>query len=92
MYKTTQLLDMLKVEFDLPSDYALAKKLEITRGSVSKLRLGKSFPSTETAYNIAKLMYLNPLLVIASVEYERAVHYGNDEMKKLWKDAAKDLK
>jgi len=81
---------MVKAEFELPSDYALAKKLEITRSSVSTLRNGKNFPSTDTAYNIAKLLYLNPLKVVFSVELERAEHFKHDEMIAFWKEALKD--
>jgi len=81
---------MVKAEFELPSDYAIAKKLEITRGTVSNFRLGKSFPCTETAYNIAKILYLNPLKVVFSVELERAEHFKHDEMIAFWKEALKD--
>lgn len=88
MYKTVKLLDMVKAEYDLPSDYALAKKLELTRSGVSGLRNGKSFLNSRTAYKVAKLLLLNPLVVVASVEYERACFYEHDEMKKFWKDAA----
>ncbi len=43
MYKTTELLDMLKARYNLPSDYAIAKKIGLTRGAISKLKLENSF-------------------------------------------------
>lgn len=88
MYKTTELLDMVKAKYDLPSDYALAKKIEFTRSHVSKLRLKKQFLTSEKAYEIASLLLLNPMEVVASCEYERAEYFGDETMMKFWKKAA----
>ena len=90
MYKTNELLDMAKAKLEVSSDYALAKKLGITRGAVSNYRQGLNFLSNEVAYNIAKLLWLHPLTVVASVEYERAVKLGDKNMQKLWFDAAQE--
>ena len=91
MYKTTELLDLVKDKYDLPSDYALAKKIGYTRSAVSKLRLKKSFLNTEGAYKVAQLLYLNPLKVVLYCEYERAEHYGDETMKKFWLDSLEGM-
>jgi len=90
MYKTTELLDLIKAEYKLPSDYALAKKLGLTRSSVSTLRNGKNFPSTDTAYKMAQLLYLNPLKVVCSCELERAEYFQDENMINLWKEGLED--
>lgn len=87
MYKTLELLDMVKEEYKLPSDYALAKKLNITRASISNFRKEKHYPSTSTAYNIAELLLLDPLTVVASIELQRAKHFNDEQMINLWKGA-----
>lgn len=91
MYKTVELLDKVKAKYDLPSDYALAKKIELTRSYVSRLRQGKHFPSTENAYKLAQLLMLNPLQVVVSCEYERAKHFGDETMINFWKKTWEDI-
>ena len=88
MYKTTELLDMLKAMYNLPSDYAIAKKIGLTRASVSSLRLNKSFFSDSNAINIAELLELDPLKVLASCQYERAHKKGELELESFWKQIA----
>ncbi|PCI54400.1 MAG: Cro/Cl family transcriptional regulator [Gammaproteobacteria bacterium] len=88
MFKTTELLDMLKAMYDLPSDYAIAKKIGLTRGAISSLRLNKSFFSDSNAFNVAELLELDPLKVIASCKYERAHKKGEQELENFWKQVA----
>jgi len=88
MFKTTELLDMLKATYDLPSDYALAKKIGITRGAVSNLRLKRCFFSDTNALNVAELLELDPLKVMASCKYERAHKQGEQELENFWKQVA----
>lgn len=88
MYKTTQLLDMVKAMYGLPSDYAVAKKIGLTRGAVSSLRLNKSFFSDCNALNVAELLELDPLKVLASCQYERAHRKGEQELEIFWKQIA----
>ena len=88
MYKTTELLDMLKTMYDLPSDYAIAKKIGLTRASISSIRNRKSFFNDSNAFNIAELLELDPLKVIASCKYERAQKHGEQELENFWKKIA----
>jgi len=88
MYKTTELLDMLKAAYNLPSDYAIAKKIGLTRGAISKLRLEKGFLSDKNAYNIAELLELEPLKVLASCHAQREKKQGNFELENFWKQIA----
>jgi len=88
MYKNTELLDMLKVMYDLPSDYAVAKKIGLTRSNVSSLRNSKSFFNDYNAINIAELLELDPLKVVASCQYERAKKKGSKELENFWEKIA----
>lgn len=67
------------------SDYALAKRLEITRASASLLSNGHSVMSNTTAAKIAEILELEPMKVIADMELERGT---NDE---LWKRIARKV-
>lgn len=43
MKTTVEFLDAVKARRDLPSDYAAAKVLGVTRAAVSRYRLGQGF-------------------------------------------------
>lgn len=88
MFKTTELLDMLKATYNLPSDYAVAKKIGLTRSNISSLRHEKSFFNDSNAINIAELLDLDPLKVLASCQYERAQKQGAKELENFWKSIA----
>lgn len=49
------------------SDYAIAKKLEITRQRVSNYRRGKNPPDRETCEKIGKLLHLDPAVIYIDV-------------------------
>ena len=61
MLKTTELLDKLKAAYNLPSDYAAAKKLGITTQTVSGYRCKRSFFEDRVAVNVAELLDIEPL-------------------------------
>jgi len=88
MFKTTELLDMLKAAYNLPSDYALAKKIGYTRAGISKLRNNKSFFNDKDAINIAELLELNTIQVVASCNIERAIKHNEPELENFWKKVA----
>jgi hypothetical protein len=81
---TVQYLDALKARLDLPSDYAAAHVLGVTRATVSKYRLGKSVFDERIAAHVAELLSLDPLEVISACKAESAqdVH-----MRRVWENA-----
>lgn len=74
-------LDDLRKHLGLPSDYAAAKALGLTRAAVSKYRNGLSSFDDSTAIRVASLLSIDPLEVIAACAFERAHDAGT---KKVW--------
>ena len=74
-------LDAVRKRLDLPSDYALAKRLGITQQAVSNYRVGRSKMDDDTALAIAEILEVNPLAVIAAANAERA---KTPEQKARW--------
>lgn len=69
--KTIEYLQAAKRRLEIESDYALAPHLGITRSNMSKLSLGKTTMSDETAMKLAKILELHPAIVIADMHAER---------------------
>jgi transcriptional regulator with XRE-family HTH domain len=80
MKTTVQYLDALKARSGLPSDYAAAKALDLTRGAVSRYRLGTSTFDDITAVRVAEILGIEPLEVIAAANIERAKDDGTRAM------------
>lgn len=80
---TIEYLQAVKTRLDITSDYALAARLGITRSAVSKLQQGGVSFSDDVALTIAEILKLNPLVVIASANAERA---KTPEMRARWMD------
>lgn len=79
--KTPDYLDKLKEHLKLPSDYALAAHLGVTRGYVSKLRTGREPMSHELAMHCADTLGIHRAIVLLDLEKERA---KDDSMRALW--------
>ena len=84
MKTTVQYLDALKARLDLPSDYAAAKVLGVTRQAVSKYRNGLSVFDENTAIRAAELLSLDPLEVIAACKAESA---PDSHIRRVWENA-----
>jgi transcriptional regulator with XRE-family HTH domain len=84
MRTTIQYLDALKKRLDLPSDYAAAKVLGVTRQAVSKYRNGQSVFDEATAARAAELLGIDPLEVISACKAESA---PDAFMRKVWENA-----
>ncbi|MDD2943644.1 MAG: hypothetical protein PHC51_11850 [bacterium] len=76
------LLDKAKTRANLPSDYALAKAINVSRGWISEYRKGKRHPSNEVAVQLATLAGLEEMSVIAAIEYQTAT---TEKKKEFWK-------
>ncbi|PRE65488.1 hypothetical protein C6P96_08485 [Burkholderia multivorans] len=72
MKTTVQWLDAVKTRLDLPSDYAAAKTLGVTRSAVSAYRNGRSVFDEKTCIRVAEILGVDPLEVIASARVESA--------------------
>lgn len=77
--KTIDYCRALKKQLGISSDYELAKRLGVTRQSVSNYVNGLRAFDTTTAAKVAELLELDPITVIADAELERGT---NDA---LWK-------
>lgn len=81
MQTTLHFLDAVKARHSLPSDYALAPLLRITRSEVSRLRNGKNYLGDSTAIRVAELLAIDSGIVIAAVHAERA---KSDQERTAW--------
>lgn len=70
--KTPEYLELVKRKLSLPSDYALAKTLGVTRGAVSSLQAGKTAMSDETAVKVAEFLGLPAGRILIDVHMERS--------------------
>ena len=81
MKSTVQYLDAAKCHLGIPSDYALAKALGVTRAAVSKYRMGTSLPDDLVCAKIADILGCEPMEVIAAINYQRS---KTDDARSLW--------
>ncbi|MDN7873884.1 DUF3693 domain-containing protein [Burkholderia aenigmatica] len=84
MKSTIEYLDAVKTVLNLPSDYAAAKHLHVTRAAVSRYRNGDGAFDDTTALRVAEILDVDPLEVIAAANAERA---RDDETRRLWERA-----
>lgn len=73
-------LEAVKTRLGISSDYALAARLGVTRSAVSKFQKGAVF-GDDVALTVAEILGLNPLVVIAAANAERA---KTPEQKARW--------
>jgi predicted transcriptional regulator len=81
MKSTEQYLGEVKDRLELPSDYAIAKALGVTRAAVSRYRMGHSMPDDLVCARIAEILGIEPMEVIAATNYQRS---KTDEARRLW--------
>ncbi|WP_373986978.1 hypothetical protein [Duganella sp. BuS-21] len=80
---TLEYLRAVKSRLGIESDYALAMRLGVTRSAISKFQLGKGVFGDDVALTIAQILEINPLVVIAQANAERA---STPEMRARWMD------
>lgn len=86
MSKTREYLAALKKQYNIQSDYALAKLLAVPRGNISNYQLGKSNFEDDMCIKVAGLLRLDPVKVIADVHADRA---KKDSERQFWRQLAK---
>lgn len=79
--KSVDYLDAVKKKLDLPSDYALAKVLGVTRESVSALRTGKCAMGLESCMKVAEILNIDEHIVYSDAQLEKA---KTPEIKQFW--------
>lgn len=79
-------VDEYKERLHLPSDYAVAKRLNISRQMINKVRKGDVL-GRETLMAMAKTLRRDPIELIATAEAERA---KNQDLKAVWVKLAKE--
>ncbi|WP_236145279.1 hypothetical protein, partial [Nostoc sp. CMAA1605] len=91
MNTTITLLDRLRAETPLKSDYAISKELGTTRQAVSHYRSGRSQMDTDGLFHVAGLLGMShseTLAALASIEAERA---KDDQTRARWIERLKKL-
>jgi transcriptional regulator with XRE-family HTH domain len=83
MKTTIEYLDAVKDKIGISSDYALAKKLGFSLSAVSSYRCGRRVFDDDAALTVAQFLGINPLIVIAESNAERA---KTPEMRDRWMD------
>jgi transcriptional regulator with XRE-family HTH domain len=78
---TLEYLQAVKTRLEITSDYALAARLGVTRSAVSNFMRGKGVLGDDVALTIAQILDLNPLVVIAQANAERA---SSPEIRARW--------
>lgn len=69
--KPAEYLDAAIKTLNLPSSYALAKKMHMPRGHVQEIRTGKRAVPLSAAYWLAITLELDPAEVVADLEAQR---------------------
>lgn len=90
--KTVEYLKLYKEKFGLKSNYAVAKKLEVTEAAVANWYHGKGFLSDDMAIQFADELELHAGVVLADIHAERAGKEKKPEVKKKWEQIARELK
>lgn len=80
--KPSAYLDAVKAELNLPSDYQLAKALEIPAGDIPGMRDSSRKIRLDIAFKIAITLKLDPAQVIADLEEQRA---KNEKRREFWR-------
>ena len=88
MKTTVEWLDAVKARLDLPSDYAAAKALGVTRSAISGYRTGRSVFDEKTAIRAAEILGVDPFEVIACAHAESS---RDERTKAIWTHALENF-
>lgn len=89
--KTLDYLERVKRRHHIESDYGVAKLMGIDRAVVSGWVTGRHTIGLRDCYKVAALLELDPALVIADMEAERAEKAGKTDDAAWWGDVRKKL-
>lgn len=83
--KPYDLIVMYREKLGLPSDYAAAKSLGMTKAAISIIKSKGTGFNNETAWKIAEALEMDPAEVIAVAEMARAECSDNSDRVSVWK-------
>lgn len=89
--KALEYLDQAKARSGIPSDYQLAKALKVPPQTVSMWRTGARRPDALACFRLADLAGVDPALVVADIELERAQRVGRADEVSAWEQLATRL-
>ncbi len=81
--KTVEYLDALQKSLNLPSDYAVAKALKISKQSMSNYRTGRTQFDDEISAKVANALGIHPGIVILDMHCERT---KNEQTRSIWRE------
>lgn len=70
--KAYEWIDRLKVTKQIPSDYAVAKLLDMSQSSIISMRSRKSTLDEDSAVKVANALGMNPIGIVIDQAAERA--------------------
>ena len=85
---TTDLLDEIREIKGLPSDYAVAKLLDVRTQTITSYRTGRTQMSDEMALRATRVLGRPPAPVFAQLAADRAADL---EVKKVWQEVVRTL-
>lgn len=88
MTTTIEYLDAIKSKTGVPSDYAIAKVLGITRASVSNYRNGHTYFDDDICVKVASILEIPEIEVVLNIHAERST---NVIVKASFKEVLKQL-
>lgn len=87
MFNASQWLDLFKFHACIYSDYQLAKRWQVPPTRISQYRRGRLRLPLAMILDIAETVTVEPLEIIASLEYPRACENHQARIKRAYFDA-----
>ena len=81
-------LERVKSQHGLKSDYMVGKVLNIRQTTVSNWRTGRSFPDEKMCLILAQAASIDPAFLVASMQAQRT---KDDEVRAIWEQVAERL-
>jgi plasmid maintenance system antidote protein VapI len=88
---TDRYLDAVKSRLSITSDYALAKKWDVTPQRIGNYRRGESALSDERCIQVAEILGIPPENVLLEVQAERARKAGKDKVSEVLESVLRRL-
>lgn len=88
----SEILTLAKTKYGVTSDYALAAKMGVSRGSVHNYQKGSSFFDTKVCVTLSHILSCTPYEIITRIELERAKRAENEKLINFWTDEIENIK
>jgi hypothetical protein len=87
--KTAQLVESVREHVPNGTDYAIAKALGLSQSDMPDILAGRQLIGNAACYKLAAILDLDPAVVVAYVEAERAERKGDAERASWWQQQAR---